>query len=81
MMEYETSSDEVKKEFDDQIAKHGRITNMKKTLLNNVPAFKAYMEWYTLYDLIVPFVGERGLSLFSYAISKGNDCLIRITRI
>lgn len=76
MMDYETASSEVKKEFDDQIAKHGRITNMKKTLLNNVPAFKAYMEWYTLYDLIVPFVGERGLSLFSYAISKGNDCLI-----
>ena len=76
MMEYETSPEEVKKEFDDQIAKHGRITNMKKTLLHSVPAFKAYMEWYTLYDLIVPFTGQRALNLFSYAISKGNECLI-----
>ncbi|MGN1117875.1 MAG: carboxymuconolactone decarboxylase family protein [Acutalibacteraceae bacterium] len=76
MMDYETSSDEVRREFDDQIQKHGRITNMKKTLLHSVPAFKAYMEWYTLYDLIVPFVGERALSLYCYAISKGNDCLI-----
>lgn len=76
MMDYDTASEEVKKEFDDQIAKHGRITNMKKTLLHNVPAFKAYMEWYTLYDLIVPFTGERALCLFSYAISKGNDCLV-----
>ena len=29
MTEYETSSQEVKNEYDDQIAKHGRITNMK----------------------------------------------------
>lgn len=76
MTDYETASDEVKREYDDQIQKHGRITNMKRTLLHNVPAFKAYMEWYTLYDLLVPVVGERALSLYSYAISNGNDCLI-----
>lgn len=76
MTDYETASEEVKKEYDDQIAKHGRITNMKRTLLHNVPAFKAYMEWYTLYDLLVPVVGERAMSLYSYAISNGNDCLI-----
>ena len=76
MMDYETSSEEVKAEFDDQIAKHGRITNMKKTLLHSVPAFKAYMEWYTLFDLIVPFTGERPLILFSYAISTSNECMI-----
>ena len=76
MTEYETASDAVRREYDDQIAKHGRITNMKRTLLHSVPAFKAYMEWYTLYDLLVPVVGDRALSLFSYAISNGNDCLI-----
>lgn len=76
MTEYETASPEVRAEYDDQIAKHGRITNMKRTLLHNVPAFKAYMEWYTLYDEIQPFLGDRALQLFSYAISEGNDCLI-----
>ncbi|MBR1811172.1 MAG: hypothetical protein IJ766_05950 [Clostridia bacterium] len=76
MTEYETASPEVQREYDDQIAKHGRITNMKRTLLHNVPAFKAYMEWYTLYDQIQPFLGDRALQLFSYAISEGNDCLI-----
>ena len=50
MTEYENASQEVKREYDDQINKHGRITNMKRTLLHNVPAFHAYMEWYTLYD-------------------------------
>jgi alkylhydroperoxidase family enzyme len=76
MTEYDSASPEVKAEYDDQIAKHGRITNMKRAMLHNIPTFKAYMEWYTLYDLIVPFLGERALTLFSYAISHGNDCLI-----
>jgi alkylhydroperoxidase family enzyme len=76
MTEYETANESVRHEYDDQIAKHGRITNMKRTLLHSVPAFKAYMEWYTLYDLLQPVIGDRALSLFSYAISNGNDCLI-----
>ncbi len=76
MTEYETAGEKVRREYDDQIARHGRITNMKRTLLHSVPAFRAYMEWYTLRDLIVPFIGERALSLFSYAISNGNNCLI-----
>ena len=76
MTDYETASEAVRKEYDDQIAKHGRITNMKRTLLLSIPAFTAYMEWYTLYDLLVPVVGERAMSLYSYAISSGNDCLI-----
>lgn len=54
----------------------GRITNMKATLLSHVPSFTAYMEWYTLRDELVPFIGERAVSLFSYAISDENDCLV-----
>jgi hypothetical protein len=49
---------------------------MKRTLLHNIPAFRAYMEWYSLRDLIVPFTGERAFSLFCYAISTGNECLV-----
>ncbi|MFV0412432.1 MAG: carboxymuconolactone decarboxylase family protein [Oscillospiraceae bacterium] len=74
--EYETASQAVRSEYDDQIAKNCRITNMKRTLLHNVPAFHAYMEWYTLRDLIVPFTGERAFVLFCYAISTGSNCLI-----
>jgi hypothetical protein len=76
LTEYKSSGEEVRKEYDDQIKKNGRITNMKRTLLHNVPAFRAYMEWYTLRDEIVPFIGERAFSLFSYAISTGSNCLI-----
>lgn len=76
MTDYESASPEVRAEYDDQIAKHGRITNMKRAMLHNIPTFKAYMEWYTLYDLIEPFLGERALVLFAYSISYGNNCLI-----
>jgi alkylhydroperoxidase family enzyme len=74
--EYETAGAEVRREYDDQIAKNGRVTNMKRTLLHNVTAFHSYMEWYTLKDQIEPFVGSRGVSLFSYAISTENECLV-----
>ena len=76
MTEYEKASEEVRREYEDQIKKHGRITNMKRTLLNDPPSFKAYMEWYTLKDRLVPVIGERAVSLFSYAISNGNNCMI-----
>jgi hypothetical protein len=62
---------------DRQLELHGgRITNMKATLLSHVPSFDAYMEWYPLRDALVPFIGERAVSLFSYAISDENDCLV-----
>ena len=77
MTRYEDLSDAAKAASDHQIETHGgRITNMKATLLGHVPSFKAYMEWYTLKDALVPFIGERAVSLFSYAISEANDCLI-----
>ena len=76
MTDYETASDAVKREYDDQIAKHGRITNMKRTMLHDVQTFKTYMDWYTMYDALKPVFGDRALSIFSYAISTGNDCLI-----
>ena len=43
MTDYETASDAVKREYDDQIAKHGRITNMKRTMLHDVQTFKTYI--------------------------------------
>ena len=72
MTDYETASDAVKREYDDQIAKHGRITNMKRTMLHDVQTFKTYMDWYTMYDALKPVFGDRALSIFSYAISTGN---------
>ncbi|HEX2947908.1 MAG TPA: hypothetical protein VHT96_18370 [Clostridia bacterium] len=75
-VEYENASDAAREQFDDQIGKHGRITNMKRTLLHSLPAFHALMEWYPLRDEVSGFIGDRGVNYFCYAISSQNDCLI-----
>jgi alkylhydroperoxidase family enzyme len=54
----------------------GRMTNMKWTLAHSPTALKALLEWYPLYDEVVPFLGERRTTLFCHAISTQNDCLI-----
>jgi alkylhydroperoxidase family enzyme len=76
MTDYETAGEDVRARYDDQIAKHGRITNMKRTLLHSLKAFDVYMEWYPLADLCKEFIGARALSLYAYAISEGNRCLV-----
>lgn len=76
MVEEANASPEVCREFAYQVEKNGRITNMKRTLLHSLPAYKAYMEWYTLRDEIEPFIGSRGVVIFSHAISTQSDCLI-----
>lgn len=73
---YETASPEARHAHDEHLARHGRVTNMKRTLLHSVPAFHAYMEWYTLAAEIERFIGRRGVYIFSWAISSENDCLI-----
>ena len=67
---------EVREAHDDHIRRHARITNMKRTLLDSVPAFRALMEWYTLRDTVQPFLGPRLTVLFAHAISAETDCLI-----
>lgn len=75
-VQYEEASAPVREQFDDQISRNGRITNMKKTLLHSLPAFHALMEWYPLRDAAQAFIGERGVNVFCHAISTENDCLI-----
>jgi len=75
MIDYETASPEARAAHDEH-KKIGKITNMKKTLLNSVPAFNALMEWYTLRDEAAKFLTPLEINFFCYAISSENDCLI-----
>lgn len=65
--------------YDDTVNAQGRITNMKRTLLHSMPAFRALMEWYPLRDTVQPFLGERLTIIFAHAISADTDCLICTT--
>lgn len=75
-VEYSEASPAVQQAHDDHIANHGRMTNMKRTLLNSLPAFKALMEWYPLRDSVRSFLDDRSINYFCHAISTQNNCLI-----
>jgi alkylhydroperoxidase family enzyme len=63
-------------EFERQLAAHGRVTNMKRTLARNPVAFEALMWWYPLHDEVSAFLGHKSTILFAYAVSDQADCLI-----
>ena len=75
-VEYAEMTPTVRAAHDEVIREHGRITNMKRSLLHSLPAFHALMEWYPLRETVQPFLGERLTNLFSHTISAENDCLI-----
>ena len=77
--DYQNSTEEIKKAWDEQVRHNGRVTNMKKTLLHSLPAYLAYQEWYPLADEIKPFIGERGVEIFSFAVSTGSNCVLCTT--
>ena len=76
MVEYADCNTQQKQLYNGQITAHGRITNMKKTLLNSPLSFKVLMEWYPLRDEVVKFLGDFGVNIFCHAISTRNNCLI-----
>jgi len=56
--------------IDREIELHGGdYSNLRAALLGNVASFRAYSEWYSLRDEIAPWIGERAVTLFAYAIS------------
>jgi hypothetical protein len=75
-LDYGDAPPDAQAAYDEHVRSHGRMTNMKRTLLHSLPAFHALMEWYTLRDVVRPFLGERGTTVFSHAISAETDCLI-----
>jgi len=66
----------VRAEWDRQVATHGRMTNMKRTLAHSGTALRALMEFYALQAEVEPFLGERATHVFVHAISAETDCLI-----
>ena len=63
-------------ELDRQLAAHGRVTHMKRTLAHSPPALLALMQWYPLRDEVAGFLGDRLTTLFAHAVSTDTECLI-----
>lgn len=63
-------------EFERQLAAHGRVTNMKRTLARNGVAFEALMWWYPLHDAVRAFLGARATLVYVLAISEQVECVV-----
>jgi alkylhydroperoxidase family enzyme len=75
-IDYTRAKEEAREAHDTHQRDVGRITNMKRTLLQSVAAFHALMEWYPLRDAVRPFLGDRLTTIFAHAVSSENECLI-----
>lgn len=73
---YETASPELQEIYKQVEKEHGVVTNMKATLLHSPAALKAVLEWYKLFDIVKPVIGERRAILFCDAISRENACTL-----
>ncbi len=76
MLEREETSPEGQAMWDEIVREHGMMTNMKKTLIHSPTALKAVMEWYSMLDVVKPFLGERMTGLLMLAVSSQTDCLV-----
>src|SRR5438445_9089667 len=66
----------AQQELDRQLAAHGRVTNMKRTLAHSPAALSALMTWYPLRDEVAAFLGDRATTVFAHAVSTEAECLI-----
>jgi alkylhydroperoxidase family enzyme len=73
---YEEAPAGAHPELDRQLARSGRLTNMKRTLARSPVALAALMQWYALHDEVAPFLGKRLTTLFAHAVSTQTDCLV-----
>jgi alkylhydroperoxidase family enzyme len=78
-LELSEAPPEVRKRYAGQIRKYGRVTNMKRTLAHEVPAYDALLTWYPLRDRVASFLGDRDTDIFAHAISAENQCIICAT--
>jgi len=75
-LEHAQADPAARAQLDGQLAAHGRVTNMKRTLAHSPAALHALMQWYPLREAVLPFLGERLTTLFAHSVSTQTDCLI-----
>lgn len=68
-----TAPDDIRA-YHDELVKTHPLTNMKAVLLHSPVALNSVLEWYTLFDKVKPWLGQRDAILFCFAISRANSC-------
>ncbi|APD13680.1 hypothetical protein, partial [Pandoraea pulmonicola] len=55
--------------YDDEMARVGRVTNMKTTILRSLAAHRAYHGSYPIKAELIRLLGKRAFNVYAYAIS------------
>jgi alkylhydroperoxidase family enzyme len=76
---YEEALPEIQEAYNNVVASHGSVSNMKATLLHSPAALRAVLEWYTLFGKVQPVLDKRLSILFCNAISRENACTLCAT--
>lgn len=52
----------------------GKITNMKRALLQDSATYDAFMGWYASWGRLVEIIGLRAATIYAHAVSTTNSC-------
>lgn len=75
---YENASPDVKAAHDHEVELRGRMTNMKRIMLQSPVAHNIYAEWFTLRELLRPAIDDRSIWLLCLAIGEESKAEIPI---
>lgn len=73
-IKYEEAPPDIQEVHRKVVEEHGSVSNMKGVLLHSPAALNAVLEWYRLYALVKPVLGDRRTILFCDVISRENAC-------
>jgi hypothetical protein len=62
--------------YDEEKARVGLVTNMKKAILHSPPAHQAYLGSYLIKAELIKLLGSRAFNVYAHAISSASDCLL-----
>ena len=62
------------KEAYEKLVDAGKITNMKRALLQDYATYDAFMGWYTSWARLVEVIGLRAATVYAHAVSTTNSC-------
>lgn len=63
----------AKEAYDNYVAT-GKLTNMKKALLQDYATYDAFMGWYTSWDRLVEIIGLQAATIYAHSVSTTNSC-------
>lgn len=75
-LSFDDMSPEAQKAYESEYALRGPVTNMKRTLLHSLTAYRVYMGFYDLAQKVSDTIGKTGQWLFCHSIAVGNQCAV-----